>query len=521
MAYTVLICDDELLERQVLTLIVKNSNLPLEIVGGAKDGFEAVNLSRKLKPDILFMDIKMPGKDGITAATEIKKFHPEGQTIFITAYDEFEYAKKALKIGATEFLLKPVRPDEIMALLKKTVDLLNREKEKKRKEKKLLGSIKKAKNILKSGIIASMLMGNIDDERVLKSQAKLLGIKELPSSIVVILPDVKPHSVNAELNRYEVYKYIEKMFSENENIFLFLMSEEIILGIPSSRGSALAVAENIRKKIKEDLDIDVTVGIGEGNKDVSGLFQEALLAARLGKFFIGTNEVVTNEILSEFLGDISEYRIDKENTLIKYVKTGDYERSSKLMKEILEEIFNLGKGSLLFCQVRIAELMVMVCRAARQAGLIEPENAYFHTAHLKKLGHCKTYVSLKLCCECFLEDVFSKRNKLSNEKLIRQTIQYIEDNYNKDLKLWKLAKRVFISPDYFSRLFKKVAGCTYAEYITKVRIDNAKILLSNPVISIAEVAKKTGYSDPNYFSRVFKKNVGMPPSEYKKIQNLQ
>lgn len=521
MAYKVLICDDELLERQVVTLIIKNSDLPLEIVGEAKNGFEAVKQSKKLKPDILFMDIKMPGKDGITAATEIKKFHPEGQTIFITAYDEFEYAKKALKIGATEFLLKPVRPDEIIALLEKTVDFLNREKEKKHKEEKLLNSIRKARDILKSGIIASMLMGNIEDESVLKSQAKLLGIKELPTSIIVILPDVKSCSVNAELDRYEVYKYIGNMFSKDENVFILLMSEEIILGVTPSCGPSLPIAENIRKKIKENLDITVTVGIGEGNKNVRVLFEESLLAARLGKFFIGPDKVVTNDILSEFLGDISEQKIDKENTLIKYIKMGDYERSSKLMEEILEEIFNLGKGSLLFCQVRISELMVMVCRAARQAGLIEPENVHLHSSHLKKLGHCKTYASLKLCCKCFLEDVFSKRNKLSNEELIRQTIQYIEDNYNKDLKLWKLAKRIYISPDYFSRLFKKVAGCTYAEYITKVRIENAKILLTNPVIPIAEVAKKTGYSDPNYFSRVFKRNVGIPPSEYKKIHNLQ
>ena len=100
-------------------------------------------------------------------------------------------------------------------------------------------------------------------------------------------------------------------------------------------------------------------------------------------------------------------------------------------------------------------------------------------------------------------------------------MKYIEENYNEDIKLAKLAKEIYISPDYFSRLFKKVAGCTYVEYITKIRIENAKLLLANPIISIAEVAKKTGYSDPNYFSKVFKKNVGLSPSQYKKIHNNQ
>ncbi len=110
MEYTVLICDDELLERQVLASIIESSDLPLKVVGEARNGIEAVEQSEKLKPDILLIDVKMPGKDGITASAEIKKSCPKCKSIFITAYDEFEYVKKALQIGAVEYLLKPVRP---------------------------------------------------------------------------------------------------------------------------------------------------------------------------------------------------------------------------------------------------------------------------------------------------------------------------------------------------------------------------------------------------------------------------
>ncbi|MGI5859800.1 MAG: response regulator [Tepidanaerobacteraceae bacterium] len=521
MAYTVLICDDELLERQVLKSIIENSNLPLKIVGEAKNGVEALEQSAKLKPDILLIDIKMPGKDGITAGAEIKKVCPKCKTIFITAYDDFEYVKKALQIGAVEYLLKPVRPDEIVALLAKTVDLLNQEKQKKLKEEKLLASIKEAANMLKSSIMVSMIMGHYEDEGVLKSRAKLLGIEQLPSSIMVILPDVEPDTSEGELERYEVFSYIEKMYSNDDNVFLFFMSEEIIMGLTSTYGVMPAMAEEIRKKIEENLDITVTIGLGNGEKDIKSLFHDARLAARLGKFFIGSNNVVTCHMLLEFLGDIGEYRIDKENMLLEYVKMGNFKGASKLMDEILQDIFVLGKGSLIFCQVRISEMMVMVWRTARQVGLVEPQNANLHTGHLQKLGRCKTYAALKLCSKSFLEDVFSKTSKLNNDDIIRQAMKYIEDNYNEDLKLGKLAKEIYISPDYFSRLFKKVAGCTYVEYITKIRIENAKILLTNPILSIAEVAKKTGYSDPNYFSRVFKKNVGISPGEYKKIHNIK
>lgn len=519
MLYTVLICDDEMLERQVLKSIIESSNLPLKVVGEAKNGIEALEQSEKLRPDILLIDIKMPGKDGIVASAEIKKNHPKCKSIFITAYDEFEYVKKALQIGAVEYLLKPVRPNEIIALLAKTVDLLNQERQKKLKEEKLIESIKEATGMLKSSIMVSLIMGYIDDERILKSRAKLLGIKEFPSSIMIILPDVGSDTSEAELERYEVFRYIEKKYSNDDNVFLFFMSEEIVMGLTSSYSSAVSVAEEIRKRIEENLDITVTIGVGEGKKDVKSLFHDARFAAQLGKFYIGSNKVVTSNMLLEFLGDISEYKLDKENALLEYVKMGNYKDASDVMEQILQDIFVLGKGSLIDCQVRISEMMVMVWRTARQVGLIEPENAYIYSSYLQKLGRCQTYAALKHCCESFLEEVFSKINNFNTNDIIRQAMKYIEENYNEDIKLSKLAKEIYISPDYFSRLFKKVAGCTYVEYITKIRIENAKILLTNPIISVAEVAKKIGYSDPNYFSKVFKKNVGISPTQYKKIHN--
>ncbi|MCG1013026.1 response regulator [Tepidanaerobacter sp. GT38] len=519
MEYTVLICDDEVLERQVLKSIIESSNLPLKVVGEARNGIEALEQSEKLRPDILLIDIKMPGKDGITAGAEIKKLCPKCKAIFITAYDEFEYVKRALQIGAVEYLLKPARPDEILALLAKTVDELNQERQKKLKEEKLLESIKQAAGMLKSSIMVSLIMGHIEDESVLKSRAKLLGIKEFPSSIMIILPDVGADHSEAELERYEVFRFIENKYLNDDNVFLFFMSEEIVMGLTSAYGSAVSVAEEIRKMIEENLDITVTIGVGEDHKDIKGLFNDARLAAQLGRFYIGSNNVITSNMIQDFLGRLGENKLDKENTLLEYVKMGNYKEALVVMEQILQDIFVLSKGSLVDSQVRICEVMVMVWRTARQVGLIEPENSYIYSNYLQKLTRCQTYAALKNCCEDFLEEVFSKINNFDSSDIIKQAMKYIEENYNEDIKLARLAKEIYISPDYFSRLFKKVAGCTYVEYITKIRIENAKILLTNPIISIAEVAKKTGYSDPNYFSKVFKKTVGMSPTQYKKIHN--
>ena len=300
MEYTVLICDDELLERQVLKSIIESSDLPLKVVGEAKNGIEAVQQSEKLKPDILLIDIKMPGMDGITASAEIKKSCPKCKSIFITAYDEFEYVKRALQIGAVEYLLKPVRPDEILALLDKIVDLLNQERQKKLREEKLLESIKQAAGMLKSSIMVSLIMGHVEDKSVLQSRAKLLGIKEFPSSVMVILPDVATANSEAELERYEVFKFMENKYLNDDNVFLFFMGEEIVMGLSSAYGSAASLAEEIRKMVEESLDITVTIGVGEGNEDLKSLFHDARLAAQLGRFYIGSNNVITAKMIVDF-----------------------------------------------------------------------------------------------------------------------------------------------------------------------------------------------------------------------------
>ncbi|TYP55461.1 helix-turn-helix domain-containing protein [Thermosediminibacter litoriperuensis] len=94
-------------------------------------------------------------------------------------------------------------------------------------------------------------------------------------------------------------------------------------------------------------------------------------------------------------------------------------------------------------------------------------------------------------------------------------VKYVNENYDKDLKLKDITKMVYLNSEYFSRLFKKEVGCTYAEYLTRVRIEAARKYLSNPALTIADVAKKIGYQDPNYFSKVFKKVVGVSPTEYR------
>ena len=118
----------------------------------------------------------------------------------------------------------------------------------------------------------------------------------------------------------------------------------------------------------------------------------------------------------------------------------------------------------------------------------------------------------KLTSAC--RNVINKREERSND-IIKTAKQFIEDNYSKDISLDDVSRKVNISPYYFSKIFKDESGLNFIEYLTNLRIDNAKKLLSDTDMSIKEICLSCGYTDPNYFSRSFKKNVGTTPTEYK------
>lgn len=521
MEYKVLICDDEPLERDVLSLIIERSSLPFKTVGEAKNGFDAVEKAEKLNPDVVLMDIKMPGKDGLKASEEIKNLLPNTKIIIITAYDEFEFVKEALKIGSVDYLLKPIRPEEFIAVLKKLMTLFEKEKSSIKREEELKKTIKKAEKMIKAGILASLIMGEVKTEEeinILKMQAQLLDISSLPNSILVIEPNIDESQPIAEYERYEILKIVEDLIKGNDEVFLLNLGESIIIGINNKNTTPLELASLIQRSIDEKTEILVTISIAENNEGFVNkkVYEEAKSNAHLGRFFLG-GKIITNEEMEELLKNCEEVDSDKEDKLLDYITLAKNHEAVKVFEEIIGDLIVKSKGSLVYCQARLAEIMLLIWRTVRQLGWIESKNSYLYFSYLKKLSKAQSISALSICGKNFINDVFALSNKFrENSSIVNQVVKYINENYDKDLKLKDITKMIFINTEYFSRLFKKEVGCTYAEYITRVRIESARKYLSNPSFSVADVAKKIGYQDPNYFSKVFKKVIGITPTEYRR-----
>jgi len=521
MEYKVLICDDEPLEREVLSLIIERSKLPFRTVGEAKNGFEAVEKAEKMNPDVVLMDIKMPGKDGLRASEEIKSLLPNSKIIIITAYDEFEFVKEALKIGSVDYLLKPIRPEEFTAMLKKLMAMFEKERSSLKREEELKKAMKKAEKMIKTGILASLIMGEVKTEEevdVLKMQARLLNISTLPNAVLYIEPNIDELQPMAEYLRYEIFKVVENTIKEAEDAFLMNLGEAIIIGVSDEKVNVLELSSAIQKSIEEKTEILVTVGIAENREGYVNrkIYEEAKSNAHLGRFFLG-GKIVTKEEMEELFRSGEEIDDDKEEKLLDCIALANSSEAEKVFEEIMSDLVIKTKGSMLQCQTRLAEIMILIWRRVRQLGWIDGKKYHLYFNYLKRLSKVQSLSALNQCGKNFLNDIFLFNANLKESKsVVDQVVKYINENYYKDLKLKEITKMIFINTEHFSRLFKKEVGCTYAEYLTRVRIESAKKYLSNPSISVADAAKKVGYQDPNYFSKVFKKVVGITPTEYRR-----
>ncbi|SEN07287.1 Helix-turn-helix domain-containing protein [Lihuaxuella thermophila] len=151
--FKILIADDEAVERQALKMLISSRVIDAEVVGEAENGRRAIELAKELKPDLIMMDIKMPGIDGVEAVKEIKQLHPQTKFIMVSAFDTFEYARQVMQQGVKEYLLKPSRKSEIIRAVERTLAEMKREREEKEEQDSLRKKLQQALGLIQSGLV--------------------------------------------------------------------------------------------------------------------------------------------------------------------------------------------------------------------------------------------------------------------------------------------------------------------------------------------------------------------------------
>jgi two-component system response regulator YesN len=176
--------------------------------------------------------------------------------------------------------------------------------------------------------------------------------------------------------------------------------------------------------------------------------------------------------------------------------------------------------SLISFKSRLYEMLIILLRAAEESGVESEEFITSYYSDLNKFRNIQTIEEIKLDLRKIVKNVVSQIIKTRNSRfnyLINLAIKHIEENYSKDINLESVAEKISISSNYLSRLFLKETGMNFVDYLTNIRMENAKRLLKTSTLSVEEIAFASGYKNPNYFSRVFKKNTGVTPTDYRNV----
>lgn len=525
--YKIMLADDEGIVIDSLKFIIEKNFNKLCTVDFAKTGRAVIELAERIRPDIAFMDIQMPGINGIEAMKEIKKVSPSTLFIVLSAYDKFDYAKEAINLGVLEYLNKPFNQNVIVEVIKKAMHMIDTQKEKRSYD--LL--VKEKLEIVVPSIEAGLIYAILFQEECPEDMAKynqLLGIKE-PYGYIMVLEygdavvgtdlsntvgvSIRAQSFSSSI-REIAKEYVSGVVGAN-------MTNKTIVFIPYNQSEIdynerIEIIEKGRQMIRtlsQKIDAEFRLGIGSV-KSMDRLvesYKEAMNAMNSS-----SGSVVHFKDLPLVCIYEDNYPIETEQALFNNISAGNLLEAQIEAEKYFEWMIKNYPECEMDIKLKVLEFVLYGERKAYSSGGMtyhfENRKGYLNTIiSIKNYDELKKWFIQKVYEAC--TNVITKKKEHSNH-CIQKAQDFIKENYKKDISLEEVSRKVDISLYYFSKLFKDVVGENFIDYLTRIRMESAKELLRSE-LSIKEVAVEVGYKDSNYFSRIFKKCVGVTPTEFK------
>lgn len=536
--YKVLIVDDEKYVISLIEKLIDWEKLGMKVVGSAGDGMKGVELVEELKPDILIADVKMPGFDGISLVKRVREIDRDIKFIIISGHKKFEYAKSVMKYNVEDYILKPIDKEELEGILQKISKELDEKSEQRKNEGKINKWMDSNRLLMNDQFMEELYNKSLFSKKQSIEEINQRYFTEL-GNYVYRCAIIQLNGLNGTMEASFVEdflstlkKYIDQKNGENERpvmsrigyhqILLLLESTqekmssvntvlEHILGEAlrmGSKYSGLKVAFSVGKPVRLDTNV---MGLEETldsaraalNKRFTDGYGLILLAEN--KNSAENTEIDVNQLkgLGKALRSTSESEItQKIHGIYDSVKNEGFKNPDIYIVaayKINEELYQYLR---LFSN---AERMQKKLEEQLEKRIIEATSI----AELKKL-------LVQHICENMEQLIGDSKSNLS--PAIRTAKIFIANNYKQDIGLGDVARVVNLSSVYFSGLFKKEMGENFVDYLNRVRIDAAKVLLKDVRNNIGEIAEQCGFSDTRYFAKIFKRSVGITPSDYRKRQ---
>ncbi len=530
--YKILIIDDETIIRKSISKLIE-TNLPEceppEEARSAAEGIEKVNL---LTPDIIITDICM---NDMTGLDMLKKLNTCAKVIVITGYRSFEYAQSAIDLNVFSLLLKPIKQQELIRILKSAIESINNERQNALKAENLnqilVNNLPYIRQKLLSDLIYGLSSSYAED---VKNSLDMYGITI--RSFYMLLFEISDASgalngIDMHLIQCDIISQFQELLRQtNELYHLFLDCEKLAVIMKNDLSvyktdNLLSICAKLISAFRlKHPDINIAIGISTQGSDTHDLNVKYRECKRAVSFI--RNSGYNSVISFESLGAKNEAEQKNHRELLRYknllIDALDSEDSMLVKKysgKISELVLKFDSGDLKLLHRFYTQILFHI-NDLRQELIHDSDSDLPNSiSNIERLvDDCDNIRDLDELLQISLSNILVNMNSLSSKNLsshINLAIEYIEQNFRNNISLTDVAEHIHLSTIHTSRLFKAKTGKKITDYINELRIDAAKKLIDTQEYKICDIASMVGVPDNHYFSKLFKKYTGKTPSEYR------
>lgn len=537
MMIKIFLVEDEIAIRKGIKNSIDWEKEGYEFVGEAGDGELAYPMILKTKPDILITDIKMPFIDGLQLSKLVRKELPATKILILSGYDEFEYAKEAIKLQVAEYLLKPISSAKLLDVLAQVKEVIRQEQEEKELIKKYKEDMKENRELEKERFLNQIITQNLSLAQILETGESLGMDLSAPLYNILLL------KITENGGKQETYAEIESALDTLSGVFSFRrgVDEWLFLLTADDAEKMERRIESCRKTVRQitektDPPVEYFGALGnpvERLREIKNSLKEAEKKFAF-QYFKKWNQIL--EIPVRDVGSsenpqtekkeneellISSVQVDKLNHKIieNFIHTGLRREVSNFVDDYFMSLGEKSVQSLMFRQYVAMDFYLAAVAFLERLGFSSKELVE-RCGDLKEMEQViQTIEQTKEYIKKVLDATLECRESVSRKRysdLLKEAVSYIEHHYEEeDISLNQVAASVNISPSHFSTIFSKEMGETFIEYLTNVRMERAKQLLRSSTMKTAEIAYAVGYKDAHYFSYLFKKVQKCTPREFR------
>ncbi|UMV45649.1 response regulator [Paenibacillus macerans] len=530
--FHVLVADDEPRHRRGIADMIKTLRPDYRIFM-AKDGEEALRVALDNRIDMIFTDIRMPNMDGLTMIEQLKARSEPMKIVILSVYGHFDYARQALKLGAFDYLLKPLELSDMAEMLDKLDAAIEQERMRLQDGASLKEQLSSAIPVYEQHLLSRWVRSAANED-------ELREIERLVPQGQVGFVWISKFSKSEVEQMYQGEEFAEVKTSFKSwmrqvtepigpAISFYLEGDEpmLVSVIAPSHSLEWLMKKEIERltqfieQVRMEFELTVSIGVGDGANDLRReaprSFAQALNALDF-TFYCGNGKLVVNGEIAYNQQKLSLPWVPDDFGIADAVAGGNRDKAREALDLLVRRLLESGytapaqfKRSILYVLVNLVKANEAALRR-EEAGNIVSEMEF-------RIPSCSTLDELRAKAADYMGriiDGIAARKNHKNERIIELCRAYLAEHYMEDLALETVARRFFFSPAYFSSFFKSHTSLTFTEYLLRLRMEKAKEMLKDGSRKISEIALNVGFRDAGYFTRIFKRETGFSPEEFRK-----